>query len=397
MKNCDTLIIGGGAPGLALAIHLAKDGLNLIVADAGAPPAPLSKTPLDSRTVALMGGSIGIIEETGIWPTLKKCANPLSRMAVVDDSRYPAGSDQMVEQAFSASELGRTEFGWNVPLAQLRAALFEAAKKQKNIAFFWNDAFQSAQEKTGGITIHLARTKNISARLLIGTDGRNSPVREAAGIKATRRPYGQKAITCIFKHSRPHEDTSVEFHRTGGPFTFVPMPDKHCSVVWVEKSEDADAFLRLPKQAFTKALEDRTRGRLGKIELVTPPSAWPLEYLRAERLTAPRIALAAEAAHVISPIGAQGLNLSLRDIKTLAEIISSAHANGLDIGSHTTLAAYERARKGDVLTRSLTIDLANQAVASDTPALRVMRRLTLRALSLPGPWRQLVMKKGLAA
>lgn len=384
MTKCDTLIVGGGAAGLVLALRLAKAGLDVAVTDTAAAPPPLKKSESDSRTVALMGGSVDIIKDTGIWPHIAPLSNPLAHMAVVDDSRYPAGTDNMVEQVFSATELGRPEFGWNIPLAPLRAALYEEAKKQKNITWFWETPFENAKNR-------------ISAKLIIGCDGRNSAVREAACIKTTRRAYGQKAITCTFKNARSHNDTSVEFHRTGGPFTYVPLPDNHCSVVWVEKSADADAFLKLDRQAFTEALEARTRGRLGKIKLVTNPSAWPLEYLRAEQLTAPRIALAAEAAHVISPIGAQGLNLSLRDVACLAGIIIDAHENGLDVGSPTTLARYEKARKGDVLTRSFTIDLANQAVASDTTLLRSLRRLTLRALSLPGPWRQLVMKKGLAA
>lgn len=378
MKNCDTLIIGGGAPGLVLAILLAKAGLSVALADAG--PAP--KNLPDSRTVALMGGSLDILAAANI--NIKAYANPLERMAVVDDSHYPAGLEAMVEQIFDATELNRTEFGWNIPLAPLRHALFAEAQKHKNIGFLWDTPFETAQ-------------KQISAKLLIGCDGRNSPVREAAGITAKRHAYGQKAITCIIKHTKPHNDTSVEFHRSGGPFTYVPMPDNHCSIVWVEKDADADAFLKLPKAAFTEQLQNRTRGRLGKIELATNPSAWPLEFLRAEKLTAPRIALAAEAAHVISPIGAQGLNLSLRDVKTLTDIIINAHSLGLDIGSYTTLQSYENARKGDIISRSFTIDLANLAVANDTAAIRALRRLTLRALSLPGPWRQLVMKKGLAA
>lgn len=393
MMKCDVLIAGGGVAGMVLAVLLKQGGLKVILADAAPPPAKFQDSHPDGRTAALMGRSIDILEDVGIWPVLKNYSAPLKRMAVVDDSRFPAGFNAMVEQIFDASELSREAFGWNIPLSAARAVL---ATKMGDVKYMTR-ATLTTFKVNNSVIAHLSNGHDVEAALLVGCDGRDSSVREQSGINATRRVYHQNALTCLISHARPHDDTSVEFHRRGGPFTIVPMQGNTSAIVWVEKENDARALLKLPKDAFTRALQERTRDRLGAIELVTTPASWPLEYLRADKLTAPRVALAAEAAHVISPIGAQGLNLSLRDVRGLAEIIIQAKNVGLDIGSQTVLDRYERARKGDVASRSFAIDLVNQAVANDTGAMRMLRRLTLRALSLPGPWRQIVMKKGLAA
>ncbi len=383
MDKFDIAIIGGGPAGFTLAALLAPTGLRILLADAAPPCPPLKNIKPDGRTAALMGGSIDTLAAAGIWPMLEEHGSPLKKMAVVDDSRFPAGPDAMIEQCFDARELGREAFGWNLSLTSMRAALNDVLKKHKNVTVKFNTT--------------ITDFKSLNAALLVGCDGRNSKLRDYAGINVKRRAYGQSAITCLIKHARTHNDTSTEFHRPGGPFTIVPCRDNTSAIVWVEKTADADAFLKLPKAAFVKALQDRTRNYIGRVELISTPASWPLEYLRADHLTAPRIALAAEAAHVISPIGAQGLNLSLRDVSTLAGIITNAADVGLDIGSHTVLAQYEKSREPDVASRSFAIDMINQAVANDTNAMRALRRLTLRALSLPGPWRQLVMKKGLAA
>jgi 2-octaprenyl-6-methoxyphenol hydroxylase len=382
-KTYDLAIIGGGPAGFALAALLGPSGLRILLADS-APPAPsLKSAAADTRTAALMGGSIDTLSAAGVWPKLKEYGTPLERMAVVDDSAFPAGADSMIEQVFDAGELGREAFGWNISLSALRAALYERIKTFKNVTVKFNTTITNFDA--------------LDAKLVVGCDGRNSRVRDWAGIAVKRRAYGQTAITCLIRHSRAHRNTSTEFHRPGGPFTIVPCANNTAAIVWVEKDDDARAFLKLPKAAFAQALQDRTRDFVGRIELIAAPASWPLEFLRADRLTGKRVALAAEAAHVISPIGAQGLNLSLRDVTTLAGIIENAAELGLDIGSPTVLERYERARKSDVISRSMTIDLVNQAVATDARGMRSLRRLALRALSLPGPWRKLVMKKGLAA
>lgn len=379
----DVAIIGGGPAGFTLAALLAPKGINIILCDTAPAPPALKDVPPDSRTAALMGASIDTLTAAGVWPLLQSSAAALRRMAVVDDSKFPAAQDAMIEQAFDARELGREAFGWNISLSALRASLNDVLKTYKNVTVRFNADAQNF--------------RTMDAKLVVGCDGRNSAVRTHAGIGVRRRAYGQNAITCLIRHSKPHNDTSTEFHRPGGPFTIVPCQGDMSAIVWVEKTDDAAGYLKLSRPRFAEALQDRTRGIVGRIELASDPISWPLEYLRSTKLTAPRVALAAEAAHVISPIGAQGLNLSLRDVTTLADIITQAHDLGLDVGSDTILARYEKAREPDVASRSFVIDFVNQAVANDSGAVRALRRLALRALSLPGPWRALVMKKGLAA
>ena len=236
----------------------------------------------------------------------------------------------------------------------------------------------------------------VNADLVVGADGRRSTVREWAGINAAQKDYGQSAITCVISHSQSHDDTSTEFHRTGGPCAFVPCGDNTSAVVWVEKTDDANEFLKLPRAAFISALQERSRGILGQIDMIVDPVSWPLMTLKADRLIAPKIALIAEAAHVLSPIGAQGLNISLRDVEVLANTVLKAVKAGRDIGSMNVLKTYERRRHRDVTSRHFGVNMLNQMVANDNVILREMRRFGLRAIKYAGPLRKLLMKEGLA-
>ena len=247
-----------------------------------------------------------------------------------------------------------------------------------------------------GVTATLDNGQIIDASLIIGTDGRKSIVRTIAGIEAKTRDYGQMAMTCLLSHTKPHNFTSTEIHRGGGPFTFVPMPGNASSLVWVEKSEAANDFLAMNKTAFQQAIQDRSLGLLGKITLESTPESWPLMTLDAERLTGDRAVLAAEAAHVLSPIGAQGLNLSLRDIATLAEILTDAARLGEDIGTPLVLARYEKRRRADIKSHTLGIDHLNRAVANDAVIVKDARRRGLQAFDKITPLKSFIMRQGLA-
>lgn len=390
-KQTDIAIIGGGIAGLALAALLGEAGLGVTVAEPR-PPLPFDKTPQSGRTVALMNSSVNVLKAAGVWERLDELSAPLQTMRIIDDSIARA---KALEIEFPAGEIGAAQFGFNIPTGHLRAALFERVKSMRNVTIA-EAGFEGYEAGVGGADVRLADGTNIRALLLAGADGRSSAVRAAAGIAATQNPYGQSAITCLIHHSRSHNFTSTEFHRPSGPFALVPLPGNRSSVVWVERTEDAEAIIRLRKPEFEEALHTRTKNILGGITLETPPECWPLISIRAKSLTAPRVALLAEAAHVMSPITAQGLNLSLRDVAALAESVVDAARLGLDIGAGTVLNAYESRRRIDVGTRVFGVDSMNRIVSTQHEMLKGVRRSALRAISAIYPAKTTAMQIGLA-
>lgn len=386
----EALIIGGGIAGQSLAALLGRSGLAVCLVE-GMDPAKKPAAP-SARTVAVMQTSLNVIRACGIWDALASQCTPLKVMRIIDDS---SPNVEPVTLSFSADEIGLGEFGFNIPDALLREALGEHLKTLKNVRVIAPAKLKSYRADNG-ITATLDNGETIEARILIGTDGRNSMTRQLASIEFDEHDYAQVAMTCLLAHTRPHDFTSTEFHRPGGPFTFVPMPGNQCSLVWVENAADAKNFLALKKPEFEKAVQDRSRNMLGKITLTSTPESWPLKLMKSRCLTAPRVAIAAEAAHVLSPIGAQGLNLSLRDVATLAETIIDAARVGEDIGADAVLERYESRRRLDIGTRVAGIDGLNRVVSNDLIFLRGLRRAGLRALDTLPPLRELAMHQGLA-
>lgn len=388
----EVLIIGGGIAGLTLAALLGGAGLEVCLVDA-APPAPDKTPPLSARTVALMQTSLNVLRQAGIGDSDAAFGTPLKTMRIIDDSAAGAAP---VTLSFDAEEIGMEAFGTNIPNDVLRTALLNRLKTMGTVTLCCPGRLQSYSAQGQTVTATLEDGRIVTAALIVGMDGAQSRVRQIAGIEASSHDYGQTAMTCLIDHSRPHGFTSTEFHRPGGPFTLVPMPGNRCSVVWVEKADDAKNFLALRRQDFEKALQERSRDLVGRIALASNPESWPLKKLSARRLTAPRVALAAEAAHVLSPIGAQGLNLSLRDVAVLAETLADAARRGEDIGGPLVLDAYAGRRRPDIVTRAGGIDAMNRIVSNNVVFLRGLRRTGLRALDAIPPLRSLAMHQGLA-
>lgn len=389
------LIIGGGIAGLALSHILAQKKISVVVTDRSDFEAPQQD---NGRTIALMGSSIDLIQQTGVWDELKDVINPLEVMQIIDDSN-PA--IHPVEVKFHANEIGKDQFGFNIPNQLLRYLLAKMASDNDYITVLSGTEFSNYSVKDGSALAQFSDGKEIEAQLIVGADGRFSKVREVAGIKTEEHDYGQSAITCIIEHSNFHNNTSTERHRPGGPFTNVPLPDLEgkyrSSIVWVEKTEDSQDYITLGKEHFEQALQDRTKGSLGKIKLTSTPQAWPLKGMRAKDLIVERVALIAEAAHAFTPLGAQGLNLSLRDIRDLSSTIFDALSLGQDIGSTTTLRQYERARHPDILSRYKGINFYNGFISNDINALRGLRRLGINTLNRTQFLKEFAMNIGLAA
>ncbi len=389
--SADLLIIGGGVAGLALAKLLGQEGLNIHLVEPKSPK-PLKDTPLSSRTVALMQSSLNILRGARLQEFIEKYGTKMSVMRIIDDS---VAKQDTITSEFDSFDIGLDYFSMNIPNDLLRARLFEDVCALENITIH-ETTLKNINIANTPATAELENGATIKTPLIVGADGRQSFVRKLSGIKTKQKKYDQSAITCIINHSRSHDNSSTEFHRPGGPFALVPMQGNQSSVVWVEKTEKADALIALQKDAFENALQQQTNDILGGITLASPPQSWPLCAIKAECLIAPRTALIAEAAHVMSPITAQGLNLSLRDVAALAETIIDALRVGADHGSKAVLKNYERRRSFDIKTRTLGVDSMNQIVQTSKPPVKDLRRSALKIVDRFSPVKAIAMQHGLA-
>lgn len=381
----ETIVVGGGPAGLTAAIALAANGQQTALA--GKRPARL-----DNRTTALLGGSVTALETLGVWELCVAQSAPLKVMRIVDDTgrlwRAP-------EVKFTSSEIDLDAFGHNIANRDLVVALEQRAAALPNLRMI-DDEVTTVEPAGDAVVITLKNGSRLSAPLVVGADGRQSLCRKAAGIGVNEHAYRQVALTVTLRHSRPHLDTSTEFHTPHGPFTLVPLPGLRSSLVWVLEPRQADDIAALDDAALAAEIERASHSILGKIELEPGRGLFPLSVITAQAFGARRIALVGEAAHVIPPIGAQGLNLGLRDAATIGELAAEAQRDGRDIGGEDVLAAYDKRRRADVTTRGLVIDLFNRTLLTDFLPLQGLRGLGLYMIDKIGPLRRAVMREGIA-
>jgi 2-octaprenyl-6-methoxyphenol hydroxylase len=381
----DVAIAGAGPTALAAALCLARVGARAALIG----PAP-SRT--DNRTAGLFAGSIQLLRNLGVWEALAAGAEPLTAIRIVDDMgrllRAP-------EVTFTAAEVGLPALGYNVANAALTEALHERALATPAITLIEPALVDRIEIGPDHVRLGYG-TGSLTARLLVGADGRTSPSRTAAGIASKTWAYDQSALTCTFLHSREHGGVSTEFHRPAGPLTVVPSPGRVSSLVWVDRPAIAAHLAALDDEAFIGTLEARLQGLLGSIQSVGPRGVFPLAGLSVEAAAQNRVALIGEAAHVLPPIGAQGLNLGLRDAASLADCIGDAMATGQDIGGAGVLAAYARARAADTTSRTWAVDLLNRSLLSPFLPVQLARGIGLHAFKAIGPLRRLAIREGLA-
>jgi 2-octaprenyl-6-methoxyphenol hydroxylase len=379
------IVVGGGPAGLTAAIALAQGGIATVLA--GKRPARA-----DNRTTALLAGSVAALETLGVWPLCAGQAAPLKIMRIVDDTgrfwRAP-------EVKFDCAEIDREAFGQNIENRHLVAALEQHARTLPNLQLIEDDV-TSVSPQTYAATVTLKSGESLSAPLVVGADGKNSVCRKAASIGFDARDYKQVALTVCLKHSRPHRDSSTEFHTPSGPFTLVPLPGNRSSLVWVLDPQRANEIAELDDVALADEIERAAHSILGKIELEPGRGLFPLSAATARKFAANRIALVGEAAHVIPPIGAQGLNLGLRDAATIGELAAQAQRNGDDVGGPTLLAAYDKMRRTDVGSRTFAIDLLNRTLLTDFLPVQGIRGIGLYMLDRIGPLRRATMREGIA-
>jgi 2-octaprenyl-6-methoxyphenol hydroxylase len=388
----DVAVIGGGPTGIAAATALA---------DAGARTALIARrVPYgDNRTTALLGGSVDFLARLDVWRRCENDAAALTTMRLVDDTgrliRAP-------EVRFAAPEIGRDAFGYNIDNRTLMSAL-EARAAELPTLDRLDDEAETVTPNPDHVQILTRQGKPLSARLVVGADGRQSLCREAAGIEVRRRVLDQAALTFNVGHSRPHRNISTEFHTADGPVVFVPLPGNRSSVVWVTTPNEAQRLKALTDEELSAAAERQSHSILGRVSVEPDRHLFPLSIEQPRQVAKNRIVLVGDAAHVLPPIGAQGLNMGLRDAADIADIVRQALSSGadpasapIDPGSAQLLSRFESARRGDIASRTFVIDMANRSLLSDFLPMQMARALGLHLIGAIGPLRRLAMREGLA-
>lgn len=385
--HVDVIVAGAGPAGLVAACLAAARGFATAMVTG-----PESTRP-DPRTVALMMPSLAVLEAAGLWPgALIEIAAPLRKLRLVDDTGAFIVAPELV---FSAREAGLEAFGWNIPLAVLKPAL-DARARALGVRF--HRASVSGCTVKGGLAgLALDDGETLLSRLVLAADGRHSPLRRAAGIGTVAWSYEQTAIAVSFAHSRPHHGISSEYHKESGPFTTVPLPGNRSSLVWMERPARAAALMALDGKALAAEIQALCHGELGLVSDVGPRQSFPMSGARAETFARSRVMLIGEAAHIVPPIGAQGLNMSFRDAHDAVALMTAARDKGDDFGSDAVLSDYDGRRQRDVRPRQAVIDLMNRSLLSGYLAMDAGRAAGLAALASFGPLRRFAMKIGLGS
>jgi 2-octaprenyl-6-methoxyphenol hydroxylase len=381
-RTVDVAVVGGGPTGLMAAIALAA---------AGVETALISKTPpADNRTTALLSGSVAALEALEVWPLCRDQSAPLTAIRMIDDTPRLIRAPEVL---FEAAEIGLEAFGHNIENRHLIAALDRRAAALPQLIRM-NAMVAAVEPGDAGVTIRLDGGNEVAARLVVGADGRKSLCRAAAGIATEQRNYPQAALTLNLGHARPHNGVSTEFHTESGPFTLVPLPGLRSSLVCVIEPAEAERLAALEAAVLSDEIERRAHSILGKILVENGRGLFPLGTEIARSFAARRIALAGEAAHVIPPIGAQGLNLGLRDAATIGELVVEARRAGGDVGSADVLARYERMRRADVTSRAFAVDALNRSLLTDFLPMQGIRGLGLYLLDRVAPLKRALMREG---
>ncbi len=394
--STDIMISGGGIAGMTTACAFGTAGFSVVCVDP-APPVTIEADPKsDLRSTAFLQPARNTLKAAGIWAHLKDYATPLEIMRLAD----AGGEVNEVRQVadFVASEISDEPFAWNLPNWLLRREMLKRIAELDTVTFLTGAETKKITPRTDRAYVQLSNQTQVDCKLVLAADGRNSPTRDMLGIEAKTWRFGQKAIVFSVSHTLPHENISTEIHRSGGPFTVVPLRDvdgvHYSAVVWMEKGSHAARLMALDDESFMVTANTRSCGILGDLKLESRRMIWPIISRLADKLYGPRTALIAEAAHVIPPIGAQGLNMSLTDIQCLLDL---SLENPDDMGSPTMLAAYQKARFGDIKMRVNGVNLLNRAAMTDSDTLKVLRLKGLQTLHGFAPVRKSLMRKGLGS
>jgi 2-octaprenyl-6-methoxyphenol hydroxylase len=366
----DILIVGGGLTGPSLVLALAQGGFSVTLIDA-LPLSARAAEGFDGRSYALALASARLLSALGLWKALEDKAQPILEV-VASDGRAGEGAAPFF-LAFDAAEIEDGPMGYMIEDRFLRPALLAALAENPRIRHIAGRAVVAQEPAPGGIAVSLDTGERLSARLLVGADGRDSGTARRAGIGRVEWEYGQTALVCAIAHERPHGGAAHQLFLPEGPLAILPLPGNRASIVWSERTPRAREIAALSEGDYLAVLRPRVGDFLGEIRLDGARFSYPLGLSLAYALTAPRIVLLGDAGHGIHPIAGQGLNLGLRDAGALAEVLILAKRRGEDPGAADVLARYAAWRGFDNTALALATDGFNRLVSNDNPLLRAVR------------------------
>ncbi|HEX6441865.1 MAG TPA: UbiH/UbiF/VisC/COQ6 family ubiquinone biosynthesis hydroxylase [Stellaceae bacterium] len=382
--DVELVVAGGGLVGMLLGLACAGAGLEVAVIDRQDPTAMLDDR-FDGRTSAIAYGSRLVLDGIGLWPEIAVDAGPIREIRVADD-------DSPFFLHYDHRELSEdTPLGYIVENRILRRALLRRAQALPNLKLLAPRRLARSEPSATGTVAVLADGERLRARLIAAADGKDSPLRREAGIRAIEWRYPQTGIVTTVAHARPHAGIAVEHFLPAGPFAVLPMTGNRSSIVWTENSDLAPRLLELADTAFATELRTRFGEFLGEIEPVGPRWAYPLALMQAERYVSRRLALVGEAAHVIHPIAGQGLNIGIRDVAAMAELTIDTRRLGLDIGDEDVLAQYQRWRRPDALLLAAVTDGLNRLFSNTIGPVRLARGVGLSIVGQLPPLKRLLM------
>jgi 2-octaprenyl-6-methoxyphenol hydroxylase len=377
----DLVILGGGLVGMTLALAAASKGISSHVVDR-ADPAELTREGFDGRASAISTASWNLFTNIGLAPSLEPFACPIERIAVSDQLK--PGQIDFVPEAHEGS-LGRM-----FENRRLRLSLYEAAAAQPLISFHPGAAVLARERGAHRVSVELADGRTLTGNLMVAAEGRRSPTRDEAGLALAQWDYRHRAIVAGLVHDAPHQGTAWEIFYPAGPFALLPMRDDDAgnhrsALVWTIAEKDAAGTLKLGDRAFVAEVNKRMGGVLGQVTAAGPRSSYPLSFQHTARIVAERLALVGDAAHGIHPIAGQGLNLGLRDVGALVEVIAEGMRLGLEPGDAQVLARYERWRSLDSMSVALATDGLTWLFGVPGKTARAIRRLGMGGVQRLSP------------
>ncbi len=396
----DIIVIGAGPTGLVSALTFAKAGYDVAVIDpvdrASIAASECSDGSRDRRTTAHLTPTVTFFEDLGIWNEVSTNACALEKLVIIEESSQHLFSGRQKKTVFDPLEVGNRNFGYNVPIKDNLEALSKLVQANKNITSFFGVGLQSVIQDDEVVSGVLTDGATLKAKLLIGADGNNSQVRNSLGIGVKKKYTGQSALSFHISHEKSHFNTSTEIYSDGGPLTLVPMSqqngDHESAVVWMQNADEANILANFDSDLFASHVWKKSCDTVGKIQSCSAINSRPVVIQLADQIIDKRVVLIGEAAHLLPPIGAQGYNSSIKDIKVLADVVRKSNH---DPGSSATLKRYRSLRLPDIYLRTAGVGALNFLAWSGNPLLRRMRVTGLNLLQNSKLLKKSAMRYGL--